>query len=148
MYSQILIATDGSELANKALDHGLQLAKSVGSRAMIVTVTEIWSAMQMASNIDKGQLDAVEAYEAAAKASAKAILNAAEARASEMGVACETRHVNDRKPADGIMQTADQEACDLIVMASHGRSGVQKMLLGSQTAEVISLSKTPVLVLR
>ncbi|MDJ0857897.1 MAG: universal stress protein [Dinoroseobacter sp.] len=148
MYKRILIATDGSELASKAVDHGLQLAKTVGATALIVTVTEIWSAMDMASNIDKGQLDAVQAYEAAAKAGAKIILDEAAARASAMSIACETRHVNDLKPAEGIMQTASREDCDLIVMASHGRSGVKKMLLGSQTAEVISLSETPVLVLR
>ncbi len=148
MYSRILIATDGSELAGKAVQHGLQLAKSVDSAAILVTVTETWSAMDMASHIDKGQMDAVEAYETAARNSARVILAEASDRASAMGVGCETRHVNDMKPAEGILKTADRENCDLIVMASHGRSGVKKILLGSQTAEVMSHSTLPVLVLR
>ncbi|MDU8913402.1 universal stress protein [Aestuariicoccus sp. MJ-SS9] len=148
MYSRILIATDGSELAGKAMEHGLQLAKSVDAIAVVVTVTEAWSAFEMASNIESGKRDAVEVYEGAARNAAQSILEDAAAQAASMGVACETRHVNDQKPAEGIMDTATLEDCDLIVMASHGRRGMQKMLLGSQTAEVIALSKTPVLVLR
>ena len=68
--------------------------------------------------------------------------------AAAVGVACETRHIRDKAPAEGIMETAQLEDCDLIVMASHGRRGLRKMMLGSQTAEVLTHSKTPVLVLR
>lgn len=148
MYTRILIATDGSELAGKATDHGLRLAKSVSATAVVVTVTESWSAFEMASNIESGKRDAVAAYEGAAKSAALAILEAVAAQAESIGVICETRHVSDQRPAEGILDTAILEECDLIVMASHGRRGIQKMLLGSQTAEVIALSKTPVLVLR
>ncbi|MDU8913561.1 universal stress protein [Aestuariicoccus sp. MJ-SS9] len=143
-----MIATDGSELAGKAVEHGLQLAKSVNATVVVVTVTEAWSAFEMASDIESGKRDAVEAYEETARSAAQAILEEAAAQSASIGVACETRHVNDKKPAEGIMDTAVLEDCNLIVMASHGRRGVRKMLLGSQTAEVIALSKTPVLVLR
>ena len=148
MYSKILIATDGSDLADKAIDHGLRLAESVGAAVVIVTVIEAWSPLEMADDVQAGKLDAIQVYEDAAARSAKAILENATNRSASTGVACETRHVKDRKPADGIMYTAELEECDLIVMASHGRRGLQRMLLGSQTAEVIALSKQPVLVIR
>ncbi|MDJ0628191.1 MAG: universal stress protein [Rhodobacter sp.] len=148
MYTNILIATDGSELATRAVEHGLRLAKSVGAGVVFVTVTEIWSALDMAGDIDKGRLDAVQAYEDATSRSAEAILAEAQARAAAMDVTSEIRHIKDRVPAEGIMETAELEDCDLIVMASHGRRGLQRMLIGSQTAEVIALSKRPVLVLR
>ena len=148
MYGKILIATDGSELAGKAVEHGLRLAKSVGASVVFVTVTEVWSALEIAEDLEERSLDAVQAYETAAARSAAAILEDATARAETAGVAFETRHVKDRKPAEGIMDTAELEECDLIVMASHGHRGLKKMLIGSQTAEVITLSKRPVLVLR
>jgi len=148
MYSKILIATDGSELAGEAVEHGLRLAESVGATVVIVTVTEAWSPLEMADDIQAGILDATKVYEDAAARSAKAILEEAANRAASTGVVSETRHVKDRKPAEGIMNTAELEECGLIVMATHGRRGLQRVLLGSQTAEVIALSKRPVLVIR
>lgn len=148
MYRKILIATDGSDLAGKAVDHGLELAKAVGADVVFVTVTELWPALGIAADIEGGKLDAVEIYEAAAAQSAQTILEEATKRAAAAEVTCSSRHVKDRKPAEGIMATAELENCDLIVMASHGRRGIQKILIGSQTAEVITLSKRPVLVLR
>ena len=148
MYSKILIATDGSELAGEAVEHGIRLAESVGATVVIVTVTEAWSPLEMADDIQAGILDATKVYEDAAARSAKAILEEAANRAASTGVVSETRHVKDRKPAEGIMNTAELEECGLIVMATHGRRGLQRVLLGSQTAEVIALSKRPVLVIR
>ncbi len=148
MYKKILIATDGSELAGHAVQHGLQLAKSVGSPVVFVTVSENWPALQMASDIERGKLDAIQVYEDAAADSAREVLASAAALAASMDVDSEGRHVKDSKPAKGIMDTAELEECDLIIMASHGHRGLQKMLVGSQTAEVIALSKLPVLILR
>ncbi|NNF24862.1 MAG: universal stress protein [Rhodobacteraceae bacterium] len=148
MYERILIATDGSELAGRAVDHGIGLAKAVGASVLFVTVTELWSALEIAGEYEDGELDAVRAYEKVAAKSAEKTLSDCARRAASEGVAAKTRHVADRRPAEGIMTTADREDCDLIVMATHGRRGVQKMLIGSQTAEVLALSKRPVLVLR
>jgi nucleotide-binding universal stress UspA family protein len=148
MYSKILIATDGSDLAGKAVEHGLRLAKSVGATVVIVTVTELWSPLEMADDVQAGILEPIQLYEDAVARTAQAILEDATNRAASTGVAYETRHVKDRKPAEGIMNTSELEECDLIVMATHGHRGLQRMLLGSQTAEVIALSKRPVLVIR
>lgn len=148
MYRTILVATDGSELAGHAVDHGIGLAKAVGAEVIFVTVTEIWSALEVAARYEGGGLTAVPDYEAAASASASKVLSDCEARAEQANVPFKTVHIPDRRPADGILETAELEDCDLIVMATHGRRGVSRMLIGSQTSEVLALSKRPVLVLR
>lgn len=148
MYRRILVATDGSELAGRAVDHGIDLARAVGAEVVFVTVTEMWSALEMAGDFEDGRLDAIDQFEATAADAAARLLAAAVVRASAAGVPSESRHIRDREPARGIMETAELEDCDLIVMASHGRRGIEKLLLGSATAEVLTFSKLPVLVLR
>jgi len=149
MYRKILIATDGSDLASKAIDHGISLAKATGASVIFVTVTEIWSAIEMAADaINMATSNSLEKYEEAAAHSAQKILAAARAKAQDAGIECETIHVPDRAPAEGIIATTDAQGCDLIVMASHGRRGLNRVVLGSQTVEVLSYSKVPVLVLR
>ncbi|WP_170480779.1 universal stress protein [Ruegeria arenilitoris] len=148
MYKKILIATDGSELAQRAVEQGISLAKSLNASVMFVTVTELWSPLEMAGAAELGSQDAVRGYEDAAAQSAKEILKQANELAASAGIASETRHIADRRPAEGILDTAELYDCELIVMASHGRRGLQKMLVGSQTSEVIALSKRPVLVVR
>ncbi len=148
MYRKILIATDGSELAGMAVEHGTSLGKALGAEVLAVTVTEIWSALAIANEVERGDTNAVETYEAAAAKAARRILDGVTAEAKKTGVEVRTIHVRDSGPADGIMETAKKEGCDLIVMASHGRRGIGRMLIGSQTAEVLAFSKVPVLVLR
>lgn len=148
MYKRILIATDGSELAGKAVDHGIALAQAVGASVVFVTVTQMWSAMEIAHDFEKGEYDAIKAYEGAAARSAELILQACDEKAATRGVEAYLRHVADARPADGILQTAELEDCDLIVMATHGHRGIKKVMVGSQTAEVVAASRRPVLVLR
>jgi len=148
MYKHILIATDGSELAAKALDHGLALAKLVNARVTVVSVTEPWSALDMAAEARQRQPDPVGQFEAIAAASAQRILDAAAARAKAHGVGCEFVHVKDRHPAEGIVATAKDRGCDLIVMASHGRRGAARWLLGSQANEVLATAHAPTLIVR
>jgi nucleotide-binding universal stress UspA family protein len=149
MYRNILIATDGSDLASKAVDHGVMLAKGVGASVIFVTVTEIWSAIELAADaVNKVISNPMERYEEMAAKSAQKILAAAKTAAQGAGIECETLHMPDRAPAEGIIATANEKGCDLIVMASHGRRGLNRLVLGSQTAEVLAYSKVPVLVLR
>ncbi len=148
MYKNILIATDGSKFANAAVAHGVQLAQCVHASVVLVTVTQSWSAFQMAENMERGAASPVSDYEASMKKQAEKVLAEAQAVAISAGVNSKTVHVSDSYPAEGIIETADRENCDLIVMASHGRRGLSRMLLGSQTAEVLGFSKQPVLVLR
>ena len=148
MYKNILIATDGSEIATKAVVQGLSLAKAFNANVSVVTVTEMWSALEVAHRGRSGQTDPVGTYEALAASSAKAILDETAEIAQSQGVPCKTLHVADKHPADGIVETADKIGADLIVIASHGRRGLSRLLLGSQTYEVVTHTKVPVLVIR
>jgi nucleotide-binding universal stress UspA family protein len=148
MYKCILIATDGSEMASKAVTHGIALAKTHNAKAAVVTVTDIWSSFAMAHDYDQGKKDPIGRYEALAAESAKRVLDKAGAVAKEQGVDCLLIHVADKHPAEGILQAAKDTGADLIVMASHGYRGVNRLLLGSQANEVVTHSKVPVLILR
>ncbi len=148
MYRNILIATDGSKLATKALDHGLALAGRDNAQVAIVTVTEQWSVFDMAREARERQPDPVGQYEAMAAAAAQRILDAAAKLAAARGVACETIHVKDQFPAEGIVATAKARGSDLIVMGSHGRRGLSRLLLGSQAYEVLTHCTVPALIVR
>jgi nucleotide-binding universal stress UspA family protein len=145
MYKHILLATDGSDLAKKGIDQGLALAKALGAKVTAVTVTEPMAAMLVGEAAIALPLDE---YDKAASANAKQILAAVSAAAAKAGVACDVLHVKDQYPAEGIVDAAKARACDLIVMASHGRRGLSKLLLGSQATRVLTHSEVPVLVCR
>jgi nucleotide-binding universal stress UspA family protein len=145
MYRHLVIATDGSELAEKAITHGVALAKALGAKVTAVTVTEPLPAFATA---DATIVLPIEEYDQAAAASAARILGGVETAAKASSVACDVVHVKDQFPAEGIVETAKTKGCDLIVMASHGRSGLSKLLLGSQANKVVSQSPIPVLVCR
>jgi len=148
MYKNILITTDGSELATQGLSHGLELAKKLNIPVTIMTATETWPMFAMVNQAEKHIANPIEQFEKGVAAAAQKILSAAEETAKKLGVACECIHVKDRHPAEGILETATSKGCDLIVMASHGRRGMKKVLLGSVASEVLTHSKVPVLILR
>lgn len=149
MYKHILIATDGSELSEKGLDHGLALAKSLGAVVTVVTVTanELLPYSEMVEEIRRGN-NPLEIYRSAMESEANKILDAARAKAQAAGIDISTEHVPESPPAEGILEAASKRTCDLIVMSSHGRRGVQRLMLGSQTAEVVTTGTIPVLVIR
>lgn len=145
MYRHVVIATDGSELAGKAVEQGLALAKAIGARVTAVTVTEPLPPLAAGDGTVAFPL---QEYEQGVAASAAKILDSVGAAAKSGGVACEVVHVKDQFPAEGIVETTLAKGGDLIVMASHGRRGLSKLLLGSQAGKVVSLSPVPVLVCR
>jgi nucleotide-binding universal stress UspA family protein len=147
MYKRILIAIDGSELAGKGLEQGLELAAALGAAVIVLTVSEPLQSVD-AGQVWGGSAGALETYRLHVKAQADGILGAAEKRARALGVACESVHVPERYPADAILETAGARQAELIVMASHGRRGLGRLLIGSQTNAVITHSKVPVLVVR
>jgi nucleotide-binding universal stress UspA family protein len=148
MYKSILIPTDGSELAVKAIEHGLALAKTVNAAVIFVTATADWSATQMAELVERGVAEPVQHYEKKAAAWAGKVLAECEERAKRVGVNCTTVHVHDKAAADAIIETAKAKGCDLIVMSSHGRGGVGHILLGSVANKVLTYSTLPVLISR
>jgi nucleotide-binding universal stress UspA family protein len=145
MYKHILIATDGSELAGKAVAQGLDFAKALGAKVTVVTVTEPWTAAAYGT-IPTPSL--IESYDKASAENAARILASVGEVAKAKQVACTPLHVADRYPVEGILDAAKDKGCDLIVMASHGRRGITRLLLGSETVRVLTLSPVPVLVIR
>ena len=145
MYTHFLIAIDGSELANAALEQGVALAKKLAAEVTIVNVTEPWTGLMGGDVMVSFPIDE---YERETSKHATELLSNAQNVASAAGLKSETVHVKDSYPADGILETADKHGCDLIVMASHGRRGVSRMLLGSQANSVVTRSTVSVLVCR
>ncbi|MBX8826443.1 universal stress protein [Ochrobactrum sp. SFR4] len=149
MYKHILIATDGSELAQKGLEQGLQLASKLGSKVTILTVTEPFPMMATASSA--GWIASpkdIEIYNDNQARQAQDILKAAGEAATKAGVSAVLKHIDERWPAEAIIDFSQQSDVDLIVMTSHGRRGIGRLLLGSQTSEVLTHTKTAILVVR
>ncbi|AVQ08732.1 TPA: universal stress protein [Xanthomonas vasicola pv. zeae] len=148
MYKRILIAIDASELSHRGLFQGLELAKATGAKVDIVTVSEPWAmGMYDAMGWSVGY-EASPEYRTGREAAAEKILRPALELAAAANIKATSRHVLDRFAAEGIVQTAKDCNSDLIIMTSHGRRGMQRMLLGSQTVEVLTHSSIPVLVIR
>jgi nucleotide-binding universal stress UspA family protein len=118
------------------------LAKALGSNVTIITVTEPW---RIVAPPEVAVVYPVEDYEKAAASNAKKILVDAASVATKAGISCETVHIKDEFPAEGIIQTAQARACDLIVMASHG---LMELVLGSQAHRVVTTCTIFVLICR
>jgi len=145
MYTQILVATDGTEIATKAVRQAGELAKAFGARLTIVTVTEqapTFAAPELGWSVPASVYDDIR--EGNVVASRKLL----EAALAEAGVPAETVHVENQLPYEGILGTASRIGADLIVMGSHGHRGLQRLLLGSQASKVLSLAEVPVLVVK
>lgn len=149
MYAHILVATDGSDLADRALDQAIAIAKALKSDVTVVTVSEPASVVGAGYYAGTGYIgdpipDLIEAQEKAAKD----LLDKSEVKVKAAGLPVKTVYVNDSFPAEGIVLTAEKLGADLIVMGSHGRRGLGRLLLGSQISNVLAQTKTPVLVTR
>ena len=145
MYANILIPTDGSQLSGKAVEHGIALAKRIGAKITVLTVSTPFHTFTTDTQMIE---DTPAQYKARMQDHAEKTLGAAGRAAQAAGVACETVHVEHEHPYQAIIDTAGAKGCDLIVMASHGRRGLSAIVLGSETVKVLTHSKIPVLVHR
>ena len=145
MFKNILIATDGSDLAVKAVEQGVLFAKEIGAKITAVTVTEPFHFLSVSPN--QLQYTPIE-YKKHAESQAHKVLGVVSAAAKSADVACDTLHVEHEQVYQAIIDAASARKCDLIVMASHGRRGVSAVVLGSETVKVLTHSKIPVLVYR
>jgi len=146
VYRHILISTDGSELAHKAVVHGLSLAKSVEARVTALVVEASFNVYDLPSSKMNLISSAFAEYVEHAKAHATKVLSGVADEAKAAGVACETVQMTHDHPYEAIVATAKEKGCDLIVMASHGRAGFAREVLGSVTTEVLTHRKIPDLV--
>jgi nucleotide-binding universal stress UspA family protein len=145
LFRNILVATDGSDLAAKAVEQGVLFAKEIGAKITAVTVTEPFQLISVApSQLEYTPIE----YKKHAEAHAEKVLGTVSAAAKLAGVACDTLHVAHELVYQAIIEAATARRCDLIVMASHGRRGVSAVVLGSETVKVLTHSKIPVLVYR
>ena len=148
MYKHILIATDGSELAARGVEHGLAIAGPLGAEVTVLTVIEPLDPRTYADAAAAGVRDPAVRYDQSIDSEMNARFAGIRERAESAGVAVNLMHEIDEAPAEAIVRTATLRHCDLIVMSSHGRRGARKLILGSQTAEVLAHTTVPVLVIR
>lgn len=145
MFRHILIPTDGSAHASRALEQGVALARTVGARVTILTVVEPFHVF----SLDMKQVVRNRAqYEAWAKAEASRILAGGDKVAQKHGVAYATLQRRHEHPYKAILEVAAKSRCDLIAMGSHGKHGVAALVLGSVATKVLTHSKVPVLIYR
>ncbi len=147
MYKRILVATDGSKLSAKAVDHALRLADITGAEVVALRVVSRYPqtyfeggvAMQAneAQRIEKGWIE-----------QATADLNHVKDLGQKMQVKVKPSVVRSDLVAEAIIAAAKRSKSDLVVMASHGRKGIKRLLLGSETQQVLTHCHVPVLVLR
>jgi nucleotide-binding universal stress UspA family protein len=145
MYKNILVPTDGSELSQIAVQEAVALAKALNAKVTGVTVTLPFHIFALDPTV---VTDTPETYEADMQVIAQRYLQFIADAARTAGVGCETVRAKDDYPYRAIIETARKKQCDLIFMASHGRSGLSAVLLGSETMKVLTHCAIPVLVHR
>lgn len=148
MFKHILLPTDGSQLSERAVQRGIKFAKEIGARVTSVHVIPEFRMMADDSFVLPTSPDLKRRYDKQAKARAGAMLDKIGESAKAAGVQYEGVSVVGDVAFKAIIDTAKKRKCDLIMMASHGRRGLSGLLLGSETAKVLTHSKIPVLVVR
>lgn len=145
MFKHILIPTDGSDLSNLAITSGVKMAKEMNAHITGLTVTMPFHFFAL----DGMQLgDTAEQYAEDSKALAQRNLQVIRDAASAAGVECELMHRVSEHPYEEIVKAAQEQDCDVIFQASHGRRGMRALVMGSETHKVLTHTKIPVLVFR
>jgi nucleotide-binding universal stress UspA family protein len=145
MYKRILLPTDGTEFCERAIRHGIGLAKVVQAKVIGVTVTQPLHSALPRSLIPRNLADTIHSETVKLAEEKLAVIKRL---ALEAGVQVETVRQSSDHPWEAIARTAKDKQCDLIVMASHGRRGLSAVVLGSETQKVLTHSTVPVLVVR
>ena len=145
MFKHLLLAVDGSPLADAAFRNALVVAHDTNAHITALRVGPNYHVLTFQAEMLS---DTREMYVKSAEEEATRYLKGIAREADTAGVPCETLYVVNDLPYEAIIKTAEDKDCDLIVMASHGRRGVQGLLIGSETLKVLTHSKIPVLVYR
>jgi len=147
MYRRILIATDGTALSRQAVDHALSLADLMGAEVVALTVVPRYPQTYFEGSVALAD-EEIKRVEKEWQAKALEVVQAVKAAGQQRQVKVKATTVKSDLIAEAIVSAAQKHKADLIVMASHGRKGLKRLLLGSETQHVLTHSKIPVLVLR
>jgi nucleotide-binding universal stress UspA family protein len=147
VFKNILIPTDGSEFSEKAAARAIALAKALGARVTAYFAAPPATPIVYRGNLPVGYATTEEHQRLIDETTAKT-LGAVETAAKAAGVACESLHTTSDFPDEEILKVAARKGCDLIVMASHGQSGLRGVLIGSVAQKVINRSPVTVMVVR
>ncbi len=147
MFKHILIPTDGSALSKKAISHGVKFAQTLGAKVTGFFAAPPYRPVAYEDFVPANYMSPKQHDDAIAKLAAK-YLGAIEKACKEAGVPYQGMHLASEFPAEAIIEAAKSKKCDIVFMASHGRRGLAGVLLGSETAKVLTHSKIPVLVYR
>lgn len=145
MFRKILVPTDNSPLSKKAIKAAIAFAKVHKAKVIGFYATERFEVLAYGEYFPPDLVSAAE-WDRRAKATATKVLAVIGKQARATGVSCETLHVPAMAPWEGIIKAAKKKKCDLIFMASHGRTGLAGLLLGNQASKVLGHSKIPVLI--
>ena len=147
MYQRILVATDGSDLSQTAVSSAIALAAAVGAELVALYVVPRYPVSYFEGGITISVQD-VARTEKQWSDKGQAVVDAVREQAEALGVTAKAVVAQSDLVAESIMAAASKHGCDLVVMASHGRKGIKRVLLGSETQHVLTHSTVPVLVLR
>ena len=147
MFKKILITTDGSDLASKAVDSGIELASSLNARVVFLRVVPLYPTAYFEGAVVLNPAD-IARIEEQWNAQAQKTLDDACEKAMRHAVKATAVTVKSDLIAESVIATAKKQKCDVIVMASHGYKGLKRLLMGSETLNVLTHSHIPVLVLR
>ena len=147
MFRNILVPTDGSALSRRAIKRAVQLAKEQKARVTGFFVGPPWNP-RGSEDVSPYRIVSPQEHAEAVKKSANRVLDAVRKEAARAGVPCTCTYATGDFPYRNIVDAADRNRCDLILMATHGRRGISRLLLGSETSKVLAHSSIPVLVCR
>ena len=147
MYLRILVATDGSKLSQKAVEHGLGLADLTGAEVVALKVIPRYPQTYFEGGVALASAE-ISKIETQWQEEALAVVNAVKAAGQKREIKVKAITSKSDLVAEAIIAAAKRSKCDLIIMASHGRKGLKRLLLGSETTHVLTHSHIPVLVLR
>ena len=147
MYKHILIPTDGSETAAKAVSAGIDFARETGARVTFFTAVPKYE-LPSEAEVTSGRFAWIEEHARDSEEKAKGILAPAAEQARAARLEFDTDYAQSDQPWQAIVAAAQRHACDAIVMSSHGRKGFAEIWHGSQTREVLTHSTIPTLVYR
>jgi nucleotide-binding universal stress UspA family protein len=147
MYKRILVATDGSTLSKKAVSSAIDLAALSGAELVAVKITPRYPQSYFEGSLPLSPTE-VAKIEKAWSDNAQKLLDAVVKLAKAKGVSAKGVVVKSDIVSDALIAASKKHKADLIVMASHGRRGIKRLLLGSETQQVLTHSTIPVLVLR